>query len=256
MTTQVDVTLIGGPTALIEIAGFRLLSDPTFDQPGEYPGAVTLEKTEGPAESADDLGGVSAVLLSHDQHFDNLDRAGRGFLERAPVTFTTEEGSKRLGGNARPLKPFETTELQGKDGGKLMITGTPARHGPAGYEPISGPVIGFLIGLEQPGDAIYLTGDTVWYDGIAEVARRYAPRLVIPFVGSAEPRGPFRVTMDSNDAIETAYAFPRAAIAAVHNRGWTHFKESPSDLAKVFDYLGLGSRLTTLVPGQRTRFEI
>jgi L-ascorbate metabolism protein UlaG (beta-lactamase superfamily) len=28
------LTLIGGPTALIEISGFRLLTDPTFDQPG------------------------------------------------------------------------------------------------------------------------------------------------------------------------------------------------------------------------------
>jgi len=30
------ITLIGGPTALIEANGFRLLTDPTFDPPGEY----------------------------------------------------------------------------------------------------------------------------------------------------------------------------------------------------------------------------
>jgi len=30
------ITLIGGPTALIEANGFRLLTDPTFDAPGEY----------------------------------------------------------------------------------------------------------------------------------------------------------------------------------------------------------------------------
>jgi L-ascorbate metabolism protein UlaG (beta-lactamase superfamily) len=30
------ITLIGGPTALIEIAGFRILTDPTFDEPGEW----------------------------------------------------------------------------------------------------------------------------------------------------------------------------------------------------------------------------
>ena len=257
MTTQIALTLIGGPTALIEIAGFRLLTDPTFDQPGSYQsGPVRLEKTEGPAKSADDLGEVSAVLLSHDQHFDNLDRAGRSFLDRVPVTLTTEAGGERLGRNARPLKPFETTELAGEGGGRLMITATPAPHGPAGYEPISGPVIGFLIGLAEPGDAIYATGDTVWYDGIAEVARRYTPRLVIPFVGSAEPRGPFRVTMDSNDTIEVAHAFPQAQIAAVHNRGWAHFKESQSDLARAFEYLGIGSRLTTLLPGQVVRFEL
>jgi hypothetical protein len=34
--TSVKLTLIGGPTALIEIGGFRLLTEPTFDSPGEY----------------------------------------------------------------------------------------------------------------------------------------------------------------------------------------------------------------------------
>ena len=29
-------TLIGGPTALIEVDGYRLLTDPTFDPPNDY----------------------------------------------------------------------------------------------------------------------------------------------------------------------------------------------------------------------------
>ena len=42
----IKITLIGGPTALIEVNGFRLLTDPTFDAPGEYPlPHVTLKKT-------------------------------------------------------------------------------------------------------------------------------------------------------------------------------------------------------------------
>jgi len=44
------ITLIGGPTALIEIDGFRLLTDPTFDPPGSYQlPHVKLEKLTGPA---------------------------------------------------------------------------------------------------------------------------------------------------------------------------------------------------------------
>jgi L-ascorbate metabolism protein UlaG (beta-lactamase superfamily) len=34
--SSLTLTLIGGPTALIEIDGFRLLTDPTFDLPGTY----------------------------------------------------------------------------------------------------------------------------------------------------------------------------------------------------------------------------
>ena len=44
------ITLIGGPTALIEFDGFRLLTDPTFDAPGAQPRPhITLTKTSGPA---------------------------------------------------------------------------------------------------------------------------------------------------------------------------------------------------------------
>jgi L-ascorbate metabolism protein UlaG (beta-lactamase superfamily) len=248
------LTLIGGPTVLIEHGGFRLLTDPTFDAPGHYhAGAVHLEKSAGPAVSAAAIGAVDAVLLSHDQHFDNLDHGGRAFLRTAGTTFTTAVGAQRLGGNARALAPFETTSLAGVSGSSLFVTAAPARHGPAGIEPISGDVVGFLIGRDKPGDGIYVTGDTVWYDGIAEVARRFAPKLVIVFAGSAEPRGAFHMTMDSNDAIETAHAFPDATIVAVHNHGWAHFKESAAELADSFAALGIAERLTSLEPGRATR---
>ena len=254
-TYDAHLTLVGGPTVLIELGGLRLLTDPTFDAPGHYhAGPVHLEKNAGPALSAEAIGPVDAVLLSHDQHFDNLDHAGRAFLEQARTTFTTKAGAKRLAGNATGLAPFETQELVGAAGPKLFVTATPARHGPAGIEPISGDVVGFLLGREQPGDAVYVTGDTVWYDGVAEVARRYSPKLVIVFAGSAEPRGAFHMTMDSNDAIETAHAFPNAAIVAVHNHGWAHFKESAAELARSFAALGIGERLTSLEPGRALQF--
>ena len=169
---------------------------------------------------------MDAVLLSHDQHFDNFDHAGRAYLERAGATLTTKAGAARLAGKSKGLAPFETDVIESAGGAKLFITATPARHGPAGFEPISGDVVGFLIGRRTEGDAVYVTGDTVWCEGTAEVARRFQPKLVIAFAGAAEPRGAFDVTIDSNDVIETAHAFPGAAMVGVHNHGWTHFTES------------------------------
>ncbi len=253
MKNEIRLTLIGGPTVLIEIAGFRLLTDPTFDPPRRYEaakaGAVTLEKTAGPALAADALGSIDAILLSHDQHFDNLDHAGRAILPRAKQTLTTKVGAERLGGNAHGLAPWDATSLA-KDGRAVRVTATPARHGPPGIEPISGEVVGFALGLTTPGDAVYITGDTVWYEGVAEVARRCTPRLVMVFAGSAEPRGKFHVTMDNNDALEVAHAFPQAKIAIVHNYGWAHFKETSEEAAEAFKTLGLADRLVTLPPGQ------
>ena len=146
--------------------------------------------------------------------------------------------------------------ITGANGRQLHLTATPARHGPAGIEPLAGDVIGFLIGLDEPGDAIYVTGDTVWYEGVAEVARRYRPRLVILFAGAAKTRGPFHLTMDNNDAIETAHAFPEAQIVAVHNDSWAHFTESREDLERAFAALGLADRLRPLEPGTAVRLEL
>jgi L-ascorbate metabolism protein UlaG (beta-lactamase superfamily) len=248
---ETNLTLIGGPPVLIELFGLRLLTDPTFDEPGSYEaGGIVLEKKSEPAFSVDQIGVVDAVLLSHDQHFDNLDRRGREFIQQAKTTFTTLAGAKRLGSPAKGLLPWETIRFEGSNRQGLYITATPARHGPPGIEPIAGEVTGFVLGLNEPGDAIYITGDTVWYEGVAEVARRFRPRLVILFAGSAKPRGPCHVTMDNNDALETAYAFPSAKIVAIHNEGWAHFTESQADVVRAFGTLGLASRLQTLERGR------
>jgi L-ascorbate metabolism protein UlaG (beta-lactamase superfamily) len=255
---SLTVTLIGGPTALIETEGLRLLTDPTFDAPRSYQlPHVKLEKLIGPALSAEAIGEVDAVLLSHDQHSDNLDDSGRNFLAKAPRVLTTVAGAKRLGGHAEGLAPWATTELTGKDGRSLTVTATPARHGPAGIEPLSGDVIGFVLSSSTAGSRpVYISGDTVWFDGVAEVARRFEAGVVLPFAGAARTRGPFHLTMDTNDAIETARAFGDAVIVPLHTDGWAHFSQSAADLRVTFDTLGFGARLKLLEPGVATVIDV
>jgi L-ascorbate metabolism protein UlaG (beta-lactamase superfamily) len=249
--SSLTITLIGGPTALIEIDGFRLLTDPTFDAPRTYQlPHVKLEKLAGPALSMDAVGEVDAVLLSHDQHADNLDDSGRDFLARAKRVLTTVVGAERLGGRVEGLAPWASTELS-KNGRSLRLTATPARHGPAGIEPFAGEVIGFVL-ASKDGRPVYISGDTVWYDGVAEVARRFKAAVVLPFAGAAQTRGPFHLTMDTNDTIETARAFPDAVIVPLHTDGWAHFKQNAADLRSSFDTLGFGARLRILEPGVAT----
>jgi L-ascorbate metabolism protein UlaG (beta-lactamase superfamily) len=252
----ITITLIGGPTVLIEIDGIRLLTDPTFDSPGFYQlPHVKLQKLNGPAMSADAVGEVDAVLLSHDQHSDNLDNAGRAFLASARRVLTTEAGARRLGAQAEGFAPWATTELKGKNGRSLKVTATPARHGPAGIEPLSGDVIGFVLS-RQDHAPVYVSGDTTWFDGVAEVARRFKCGLVLPFAGAAQTRGPFHLTMDTNDTIETARAFPDALIVPLHTDGWAHFRQSAQDLRASFDTLGFGKRLRLLEPGVATAIDM
>ena len=90
---------------------------------------------------------------------------------------------------------------------------------------------------------------------MAEVARRFRSGAVLLFAGAARTRGPFNLTMNTNDAIETAHAFPDASIVPVHCDGWAHFMQSGADLAHAFEALGIASRLRVLEPGVSTTIE-
>jgi hypothetical protein len=85
------------------------------------------------------------VLLSHDQHGDNLDDAGRVVLATTPTVITTKVGARWLGGGARGLDPWEVTRLDSAGKPTLEITATPCRHGPPLSRPIVGQVIGFAL---------------------------------------------------------------------------------------------------------------
>jgi L-ascorbate metabolism protein UlaG (beta-lactamase superfamily) len=130
---NVRLTLIDGPTLLIEIGGLRLLTDPAFDPPQSYDSAgATIVKQAGPPVGPEELGNIDAVLLSHDQHLDNLDYSGRAFLPTVDRVITTIAGASRLGGNASGPAHWQSTKFPLLDGRVLTVTGTPARHGPAG----------------------------------------------------------------------------------------------------------------------------
>jgi L-ascorbate metabolism protein UlaG (beta-lactamase superfamily) len=131
---SIAVRLVGGPTALFGIGGLQLLTDPTFDPPGDHPiGKRNLIKTTNPAVAVDEIGDVNVVLLSHDQHPDNLDSEGRKFIENVPLVLTTSAAAERLGATARELPIWTSYVLARPDGGQLKITGrrNTVRSGPS-----------------------------------------------------------------------------------------------------------------------------
>lgn len=253
------VTYVGGPTALIEVAGLRFLTDPTLDvAPTEYTTPVyTLLKTESPVADAAALGAVDAVLLSHDHHFDNLDRSGREFLSKVERVLTTRAGAERLGGNATGLSAWEHLDLDAPGGRRLRLTATPARHGPPGGD--RGPVIGFLISdAREPAtsaaQAIYVSGDTVWYDDLLAIADRVDVRIAFLFLGAARVKevGPQHLTMTAAEGVTFAKHFPNTVIVPLHFGGWGHFSEGREVIERAFVDAGLGDRLRWPEPGRET----
>lgn len=253
MTDSLRVTYVGGPTAILDLGGVRLLTDPTFDAaPAEYATPTyVLKKTQAPAAALHQLGPIDAVLLSHDHHVDNLDRAGRLMLDDAPLVLTTVDGAGRLGGRSIGLFPWQTYDLHTAPGRGVRITATPARHGPDGGD--RGPVIGFVVAPSaSSAPVVYVTGDTVWCDGVAEVARRMHPDVVVLFAGAARvsEAGPAHLTFTAAEAVTLARAFTPSVVIPLHFEGWAHFTEGRADIEAAFASADLADRLRWPAPGR------
>ncbi|MEV4330812.1 MBL fold metallo-hydrolase [Streptomyces sp. NPDC049597] len=248
---QFPVRVFGGPTALFEYGGLRFLTDPTFDGPGDYPAPArpTLTKTAPSLGTPADLGPVDVVLLSHDEHADNLDNTGRALLADVPLTLTTPGGGQRLGGKARGLADWESVELERPGGGTITVTGVPAIHGPGpreAVEPLTGQVVGFVLtGEGLP--TVYVSGDNASLDMVKEIAARFAPvDTALLFAGAPRFAVVFDselLVLDSAQAAEAAGILGARRVVPVHYDSWAHFTEGRDELAAAFTAAGLADRL-------------
>jgi L-ascorbate metabolism protein UlaG (beta-lactamase superfamily) len=249
------VRYLGGPTAILELVGVRLLTDPTFDPPGDYPiGERVLTKTQGPAIGPGDVGAVDAVLLSHDQHPDNLDRAGREYLTTVPLVLSTAAARERLGDPVRAPARWEQTEVRGEGGAAIQVTGVPALHGPEGSEHLVGEVTGFV--LSGPGlPTVYVSGDNASLDLVRVIAERLGPfDVALLSAGAAQTAlvGGAFLTLTSELAAEAVRILGSPRTVPLHFEGWAHYTEGRDTLRQAFERAGLGPRLRLLERGEWT----
>ena len=238
---KLRITHIDTACCLLEIGGSHILTDPALDPPGglyHHGFGAFSRKTSTPAILHESLPEPDLVLLSHDQHKDNLDREGRSLLGRCGKILSTAAAAGRLR-NCAGLNNWESAEHTLKDGSRLRITATPAQHHPWWLpEFFSGPVIGFMLEHERFGKPLYISGDTVYFSGIADIRRRWQPGLALLHVGSAQFRylsGPGRYTMNARDYSRSVRTLAPETAIPIHNGGWTHFRENNASLAKALE---------------------
>jgi L-ascorbate metabolism protein UlaG (beta-lactamase superfamily) len=159
-----------------------------------------------------------------------------------------------LGGNAFGLAPWQIAEIEGPHSRTLRITATPARHGPP--ERASLAVTGFLLDIF---DGIYISGDTVLYEGVQEVVERLHPRIAVLHLGAARVEAAGQLTDPLTMTAEEAVAFARMAsrtrIVPIHYEGWAHFTEGRDVIEQSFAAAGLSDRLIWLKAGEAVAIE-
>lgn len=255
------VTYYSTAMLLLEIGPFRILTDPVLDPVGtSYDhGPIHLEKTGGPLLKAEDLLPLDAILLSHEQHADNLDHAGRALLPLAGKVITTLESAAVLQGNAIGLSPWESVTIKsappGGDEMILTVTALPAQHGPDGTLEATGVVTGFL--LEWTGQQfgpVYLSGDTVPHAGTEEIIRRIQVGTAVLHLGCVQlPVMPgMHFTMSAEEACDYARRLGARQVIPLHYEHWGHFTEGKQQAQAVFDSEPAFGQILWLASGQRT----
>ena len=262
---NLNITHIGTATAVLEINGVNMLTDPFFSPAGtSFPVTddFALKVTENPALRLDQLPIIDAVLLSHEDHPDNLDPLGRQLLDGRRV-FTTMDGAKNL--SPRPsVHGFKSwQEMQVAIAGKqLKIIATPTKH-VDGQE-----CTGFLItspdfgtGRDGLPNAVYFSGDTVYIPELAGMASKYHITAAVMNLGNAhvaedwtDPSGPkYQITMDGKSAARLFREIKADVLVPMHYEAWGHFTQFGEELRRVFEDEGIAEKVCWLVGGKAVK---
>jgi L-ascorbate metabolism protein UlaG (beta-lactamase superfamily) len=245
---QLAIGAVGGSTAVIDYGGARFVSDPTFDPPGSY-GAY--DKIAGPAVIPAAILPVDAVLLSHDTHMDNFDRAGREFAAEVGTVVTGWQAGQRMGDIARGLRPFESTVFgsAAPEIADVTVYAVPAQHGPADGERdedgnINAETTGFV--LQSAGlPTVYVSGDNASIAPVVEIADRFPDISIgVLHVGAARlstKNAGRPLTLTADRASDVAELLGLSAVVLVHCEGWSLYTQTREDVHDAFADAGLAS---------------
>ncbi|MYS54355.1 MBL fold metallo-hydrolase [Streptomyces sp. SID6013] len=258
-----DIRFIGNATLLIRYGDLTLLTDPNFLHRGQRAhlgyGLVSRRVTE-PALDVRQLPheDLDAVVLSH-LHGDHFDRVARRGLDRGLPFVTTPHGSRLLQGlygfrRATGLRTWETHTLRHGDS-TVRITSLPGRHAPGPARFLLPPVMGSLLEFgDRTGETrlvVYLSGDTLMYEGLREIAVRHPDiHLAVLHLGGTTLPGGLVVTMDAGQGADLLDLLrPRRAMP-IHYDDYTVFRSPLDDFLTEAGRRGHAARLLRCAPGE------
>ena len=174
-SNQLNVTWLGHSTLMINIDGYRVLTDPVFEKrvsvvgPARFNGEVPVDIRRLPS--------IDAVIISHD-HYDHLNKSSVQQLDRKTDRFIVP-----LGVGARLVKwglpPSKIVELdwwaEYRISPGLMIGATPAQHFSGRGLTDRNATLWASWVIATPRHKIFFSGDTGYFDGFRQIGQVYGP---------------------------------------------------------------------------------
>jgi N-acyl-phosphatidylethanolamine-hydrolysing phospholipase D len=231
-------TWIGHSTALLQIGGLNLITDPVFSQrafPVQWLGPRRIMEPALPIEA---LPPLDLILISH-SHYDHLDHPAVRQLARihpgASWVVPLGVGDYLRAWGARrvvELDWWQTAEVVG-----VSVTATPARHFSARRPGDRNRTLWCGFALQLGDRRIYFAGDTAYHPDFGQIGARLGPfDLTLIPIGAYDPRWFMeRVHVDPEEAVriyqDLTAAHPAEPLPLMLGLHWGTFRltDEPMD---------------------------
>jgi len=212
------LTLVRHATLVLETSAGRVLVDPMLDPAGarppieDTPNDLRNPLVELPADAASIVDGVAGVIVTH-LHQDHFDKTAAGLLPPAVPLLTQPESLDGLRSRGFVAATADPDGWLGLD-----VVRTSGRHGTGALGRELGPVSGFVV------DGVYVAGDTIWCDEVADALARHRPRAIVANGSGARFVEGDAIVMDAAD-VRTLRDATDAAVVVVHLEAINHCLE-------------------------------
>ena len=255
---------IRGATSIVTFGGSRFLIDPFFARKGTLPSVPSpwndfpnpLVELPLPVE---EIVAVDAVIVTHMDHFDHFDEAACDALAEDMPIFTQNEAEAE---DMRALGFMRVTALteEGVDFRNVTLHRTEALHGAGeaaarNYAAFGLPSTACGVLFTAEGEKMfYLAGDTVWFQGVADVLERFRPDVVALNAAWAQFYDGTPILMGPEELSVAAAAAPQARMIATHMDAVNHARLNRSLLRAFVKQEGLEERFLIPEDGESVQF--
>ncbi|MFB2979273.1 MBL fold metallo-hydrolase [Microseira sp. BLCC-F43] len=260
-----SIFFVGTATVVLRYAGFTILTDPNFLHQGDHVHlgyGLRSKRRTNPAIEIEQLPPLDFVVLSH-MHDDHFDRIAAEKLDKNVPIVTTHHAAtdlKQKGFTApQPLNTWETLTIT-KGENSVRITAMPGRHGPGILAAILPPVMGSMLEFQSPTKQtvfrLYITGDTLVYEDLKEIPKRYPDiDLALLHLGGTQAFG-ILLTMDAKQGLQAIQIIAPQMAIPIHFNDYTVFKSPLEDFMRAVTAAGLDGRVRYLSHGETYTFNV
>ncbi|WPO93249.1 MBL fold metallo-hydrolase [Chryseobacterium sp. HR92] len=240
-------------TLLLNIDGISILVDPMLGEKG-FMGKIPMTDSEllnplvdlpfNKEELNKKLRGIDAVAVTH-LHPDHWDATAIELLNKNIPIICSEAISEQIKAQGFTSVVTVNNQLQWNN---IEISTTKGQHGTGEIGEKMGIVNGFV--FKTGNKSVYIAGDTIWYDEIAQEIAQHQPQHIIVAGGAATFSVGDPIIMTSEDIIKVCKYAPESTVWVTHLEAVSHCREDRQFIQAKINENGLEKRCFVLNDGE------